>query len=372
MSSSKRLSLMVGALLASGCATTAPPPVAVAPVETPAAPAAAERIDRWPTVQSRVTRDPAVEARIDQILARMTIEEKVAQIIQPDINSITPADVRKYKFGSILAGGNSAPNGNDKSSGADWLKLADAFWDASESAQWAGERIPIIFGIDAVHGHANIPGATIFPQNIGLGAMRDPDVIRRIGEITAKEMTVTGLDWDFSPTLAVVRDDRWGRSYEGFSENPEVVRSYAGQMIEGLQGVPGTPGFLGAGRVVATAKHFVGDGGTAGGKDQGDNLSTPKELRDIHGAGYPPAIEAGVQAVMASFSSVRGEKVHGDRDLLTGALKQDMGFDGLVVGDWNAHGQVPGCTKGDCPATFNAGVDVFNVPEDWKALYANM
>ncbi|HEX8064231.1 MAG TPA: exo 1,3/1,4-beta-D-glucan glucohydrolase [Allosphingosinicella sp.] len=326
---------------------------------------------RWPAVKSRVARDPAAEARIDAVLRDMSLEEKVAQIIQPDISSITPEDVRRYKFGSILAGGNSSPGGKETAPAAEWLKLADRFWEASRSADWNGGNIPLMWGIDAVHGHANVVGATIFPQNIGLGAMRDPELVRRIGEVTAREMVATGLDWDFSPTLAVVRDDRWGRTYEGFSEDPEIVRAYAGKMIEGLQGTPGTDAFMGAGRVIATAKHFAGDGGTAGGKDQGDNPSSPKQLRDIHGAGYAPAIEAGVQAVMASFSSVRGEKVHGDRDLLTGALKSEMGFDGLLVGDWNAHGQVPGCTNVSCPASINAGLDMFMAPDSWKGLYEN-
>jgi beta-glucosidase len=371
MSSSKRLSLVIGALLASGCATT-PPPAPVVPAEAPVAPAAPERTDRWPAVQSRVAIDPAMEQRIDKIIARMSVEEKVAQTIQPDIGSVTPADMRKYKFGSILAGGNSAPNGEDvKSTGADWLKLADEYWEAANSADWAGEKIPPIFGIDAVHGHANVPGATIFPQNIGLGAARDADLIEKIGEVTAREMTVTGLEWDFSPTIAVARDDRWGRSYESFSEHPEVVRAYSPRMIEGLQGKAGTPDFMGPGRVIGTVKHFVGDGGTDGGKDQGDNLSTPEQLRDIHGVGYPPAIEAGVQSVMASFSSVRGEKVHGDRDLLTGALKEDMSFNGFVVGDWNAHGQVPGCTNTNCPQSINAGLDMYMAPDSWKGLYEN-
>ena len=196
--------------------------------------------DRWPAVRSQVARNPAQEARIEAVLARMSLEEKVGQVIQPDISSVTPEEVRRYKLGSILAGGNSSPGGKETAPAAEWLKLADAFWNASNSADWAGERIPLMWGIDAVHGHANIVGATIFPQNIGLGAMRDPELIRRIGEVTAREMVVTGIDWDFSPTLAVVRDDRWGRTYEGFSEDPEIVRAYAGQMVEGLQGRAGT------------------------------------------------------------------------------------------------------------------------------------
>ena len=312
-----------------------------------------------------------MERRISTILARMTIEEKVAQIIQPDISSITPSEVRQYKFGSILAGGNSSPGGKETAPPADWLKLADDYWNAARGASWAGEAIPLMWGIDAVHGHSNIIGATIFPQNIGLGAARNPALIRRIGEVTAREMAVTGFDWDFSPTLAVVRDDRWGRTYEGFSEDPDIVRLYAGAMVEGLQGRAGTKEFLGNGKVIATAKHFVGDGGTLGGKDQGDNPASPRELRDIHGAGYAPAIGAGVQAVMASFSSVRGRKLHGDRALLTGALKLDMGFDGLLVGDWNAHGQVPGCTNDSCAAAINAGLDMFMAPDSWKALYTS-
>ena len=333
-----------------------------------AAPAQADP-NGWPNVHSRVAQDPAMEARINAILAKMPVEEKVAQIVQPDISSVTPADMTKYKFGSILAGGNSAPGGNERAPGSEWLKLADAFWNAANSANWVGERIPTMWGIDAVHGHANIVGATIFPQNIGLGAMRDPELIKKIGEVTAREMAVTGIDWDFSPTLAVVRDDRWGRTYEGFSEDPEIVRSYAGKMVEGLQGVPGTPEFLGAGKVIATAKHFVGDGGTANGKDQGDNPSTDQQIRDIHGAGYPPAVEAGVQTVMASYNSVRGQKMHGNRDLMTNRLKGDMHFDGFIVGDWNAHGQVPTCTTTSCAAAINAGLDMFMAPDSWKGIY---
>jgi beta-glucosidase len=325
----------------------------------------------WPSVHSRVARDPAVEARIERILKQMSVEEKVGQTIQADISAVTPEDARKYKLGSILAGGNSAPHDDNKAPAADWLKQADAFWNASQAAEWSGEKIPLIYGIDAVHGHANIVGATIFPQNIGLGAARDPELMKRIGQVTAEEMAATGFDWDFSPTLAVVRDDRWGRTYEGFSEDPSIVRTYAGKMVEGLQGRAGTKDFLGPRHVMSSAKHFVGDGGTAGGKDQGDNPAGPSEIRDIHGAGYPPAIEAGVQNVMSSFSSIRGVKMAGNTALLTGALKGDMHFDGFVVDDWNAHGQVPGCTNTSCAAAMNAGVDMFMAPDSWKGLYEN-
>lgn len=325
----------------------------------------------WPAVTSSPGINSAQEARIGAILARMSFEEKVGQIIQPDIASITPEEVRRYKFGSILAGGNSSPGGKENAPPSEWLKLADAYWKASRAAEWNGDAIPLMWGIDAVHGHANVVGATIFPQNIGLGATRNPELMRRIGEVTAREMVVTGFDWDFSPTLAVVRDDRWGRTYEGFSEDPQIVSSYAGKMVEGLQGSTVGTQFMGPGRVIATAKHFVGDGGTASGKDQGDNPSSFEQLRDMHGAGYPPAIAAGVQAVMASFSSTRGTKVHGDHELLTTGLKGDMSFDGLVVGDWNAHGQVPGCSNTSCPQSINAGLDMFMAPDSWKLLYDN-
>lgn len=324
---------------------------------------------RWPSVQSRVPKDPAIEERVERILARMSLEEKVGQIIQADISSIKPDELRRYKLGSILAGGNSAPGGNEEATPADWLKQADAYWDAAMGADWQGEKIPIMFGIDAVHGHANIVGATIFPHNIGLGAMRDPALIRKIGEVTALEMTVTGHDWDFSPTIAVPRDDRWGRTYEGYSEDPSVQRAYAPAMVEGLQGRAGAKGFLGPDKVIATVKHFVGDGGTTDGKDQGDTPASDREVRDIHGAGYPPAIEAGAQSVMASYNSIRREKMHGNRALLTGALKGDMNFDGLVVGDWNGHGQVPGCSNTSCAASINAGLDMFMAPDSWKGLY---
>lgn len=324
---------------------------------------------RWPRVEPAIAPDAAMEKRIDTLLGQMSDADKVGQVIQPDIASFTPDDMRRYRFGSYLAGGNSGPGGNDKAPAAEWLKLADTMWDAALAGRDPALAIPTMWGIDAVHGHANIIGATIFPQNIGLGAARNPDLIRRIGEITATEMAVTGIDWDFSPTLAVVRNDRWGRSYEGFSEDPSIVASYAGAMVEGLQGEPGDRGFLRDGRVIATAKHFVADGGTTDGVDQGDARATPAQVRDIHGAGYPPAIGAGVQAVMASFSSINGRKLSGDPTLLTGALRDQIGFDGLVVGDWNAHGQVPGCTNTSCPQAFNAGMDVFMAPDSWKGLY---
>ncbi|HUP44122.1 MAG TPA: glycoside hydrolase family 3 N-terminal domain-containing protein [Thermoanaerobaculia bacterium] len=325
----------------------------------------------WPQVPRALPRDAALEKRIDALMARMTLEQKVGQVIQPAITNVTPADVRNYHLGSVLNGGGGWPGDVRKATPADWLALADAFYDASMDTRDGRPAIPVMWGTDAVHGHNNIVGATLFPHNVGLGAMRNPDLMKRIGEVTAREMRATGQDWDFSPTVAVARDDRWGRAYESWSEEPEIVRLYAQRIIEGLQGAPRAPGFLGRGKVIATAKHFIGDGGTEGGRDQGNTLATEVELRDIHGAGYGGALRAGVQAIMASYNSWHGRKLHGIGELLTDVLKNRMGFDGLVVGDWNGHGQVAGCTNASCPQAFNAGIDIFMVPEDWKQLYEN-
>ncbi len=336
--------------------------------EPAAAPAAADT-NPWPQVAWPLAEDAALEKRITDLIATMTVEEKVGQLVQGDIASITPDDVRKYRLGSILAGGNSDPGGRYDASPAEWLALADAFYEASMDTSQGGKAIPVIFGIDAVHGQSNIVGATLFPHNIGLGATRNPDLLRRIGEVTALETRTTGMEWAFAPTVAVPQDDRWGRSYEGYSESPEIVASYAGAMVEGLQGKVGTPGFLDGRHVIASVKHFLGDGGTTNGKDQGDTKISEADLVRIHGAGYPPAIAAGAQTVMASFNSVNGEKMHGNKPYLTDALKGRMHFGGFVVGDWNGHGQVKGCTNTDCPATINAGLDMAMASDSWKGFY---
>lgn len=336
--------------------------------DRPAATAGAAS-DPWPQVTWPLAADPALEKRITDLMAAMTVEEKVGQLVQGDIASLTPDDVRRYRLGSILAGGNSDPGGRYDASPAKWLALADAFYDASMDTSKGGKAIPLLFGIDAVHGQSNIIGATLFPHNIGLGATRNPELLRQIGGITALETRVTGMEWTFAPTVAVPQDDRWGRSYEGYSESPEVVASYAGAMVEGLQGRVGTPEFLDGRHVIASVKHFLGDGGTTDGKDQGDTRISEPDLVRIHAAGYPPAIAAGAQTAMASFNSVNGEKMHGHRHYLTDVLKGRMNFGGFVVGDWNGHGQVKGCTTTDCPATINAGLDMAMASDSWEGFY---
>jgi len=328
-------------------------------------------IEAWPAIKSPIAQDLEIEERIKSLVAAMSVEEKVGQIIQTEIQHVTPKDIKDYHIGSVLNGGGSLPNRNKYAPPAEWLAMADAFYDASMDTSDGGQAIPIIWGSDAVHGHNNVIGATIFPHNIGLGAMRNPDLMRQVGTVTAREMRVTGIDWTFAPTLAVVQNDRWGRTYESYSEDPAVVRSYAGELVYGLQGVPGTPEFLDVNHVVATAKHWVGDGGTEGGDDQGDTAISEAELRDIHAQGYVSALEAGVQTAMASFSSWNDKKMHGHDYMINGVLKERMGLDGLVVGDWNGHGQVKGCTNASCAASLNAGVDLFMVIEDWKELYNN-
>jgi len=325
----------------------------------------------WPAVRPTVPFDTTIEAYVTGLLAQMTLEQKVGQMVQGEIQHVTPEDVREYHLGSVLNGGGSFPGAAKDATVADWVALADAYYEASMDTTGGRLAIPIIWGTDAVHGHNNVIGATLFPHNIGLGAARNGDLLQAIGAATALEVRATGLDWTFAPTLAVVRDDRWGRTYEGYAEDPEIVRQLAGRMVTGLQGAASSPEFLDADHVLATAKHFLGDGGTDGGIDQGDNLSTERELLDIHAQGYFPALEAGAQTVMASFNSWRGEKIHGNHYLLTEVLKERMGFDGFVVSDWNGIGQVAGCTNDSCAAAINAGIDMIMVPEDWKAIITN-
>jgi len=321
----------------------------------------------WPAAKSPpALTSPATERRIAKMIAAMTLEQKIGQMIQADISAVTPEDLARYPLGSILAGGNSGPWGDERADAAKWARLVGEFRKASAKA---GAGIPMLFGIDAVHGHSNLPGATIFPHNIGLGAARDPALIQRIGAVTAAEVAASGIDWTFAPTLAVPQDLRWGRSYEGYAADPALVVAYARAMTIGLQGplLPGKP--LAADKVAATAKHFLADGGTDGGKDQGDALISERELIARHAQGYPASINAGALTVMASFSSWNGAKNHGNQSLLTDVLKGRMGFQGLIVGDWNGHGQIPGCTVTDCARTFTAGLDLAMAPNSWKGLF---
>ena len=304
---------------------------------------------------------------IEQLIDGMTIEEKVGQVIQGDLDFISPEDVKKFKIGSVLNGGNTAPNGDKYSSVQDWKNLSKEFYDASPT--YKGIKVPVLWGTDAVHGHNNVIGATLFPHNIGLGASGNVDLMRSIGEAIALEVLSTGVAWTFAPTVAVPQDDRWGRTYEGFSEDPILVSKLGKAFVLGLQGEGET--LLDGNHVIATAKHFMGDGGTFEGVDQGNTRISETGLREIHGYPYFDALDACAQTVMASFNSWNGKKLHGYKELLTDILKADMQFDGFVVGDWNGHGQVESCSNAKCAQSFNAGVDMFMVPENWKDLLRN-
>jgi beta-glucosidase len=320
----------------------------------------------WPKIASPVTKDAAMEKRIAEIVAGMTLEQKVGQMTQAEIRSVTPSQVRKYYIGSILNGGGAWPEMNKHASVADWARLSAQFYEASMSTDMQ-TPVPVIWGTDAVHGHNNVFGAVLYPHNIGLGAARDPRLVGDIARQTAAAVRATGITWVFAPTLAVVQNPRWGRTYESYSSDPELVREYARYYVRGLQG-----DLKGGAFAVATAKHFIGDGGTFNGKDQGENQYSLSEMINVHGPGYYGALEAGAQTVMASYNSwndvaagVNHGKMHGAGDMISGVLKDKMGFDGLVVSDWNAIEQVPGCERAHCPQAINAGVDLFMVPDDW-------
>jgi beta-glucosidase len=323
----------------------------------------------WPTRPAAVP-DAALEARIERLLAGMSLAQKVGQMTQPEIKSITPAEVTSYAIGSVLNGGGTWPGNNKYASVADWLALAKAYHQASLAAPGG---IPLIWGTDAVHGHNNVVGATLFPHNIGLGASGDAALVQEVAAATAKAVRATGIQWVFAPMVGVARDARWGRTYESFSENPAIVARLGAAQVRGLQGK-----LKDDANVVATAKHFIGDGGTDQGRDQGINKSRRADMVAVHGAGYVAALDAGAQTVMASFNSWHDEaagidygKIHGSRALLTGVLKEKLGFDGLIVSDWNGIGQVPGCSNTSCPQAIKAGIDMVMVPEDWRAFIKN-
>jgi beta-glucosidase len=355
---------------AAGCALLAEmlllsPAVARSSGASPAA-------SRWPTAQVRnpAARNAAAdEAFIRRVVAGMTLEQKIGQMTQPNIWSVTPDDVRHYYLGSVLNGGGAWPGQRKHASVGDWLALSQAFYDASMSTDLP-VKIPVIWGTDAVHGHNNVFGATIFPHNVGLGAAHDPALLTRVGHATARAVRATGITWAFAPAVAVAQNPRWGRSYESYSSDPALVRSYAEAITRGLQG-----DLKGGDDVLATPKVWIGDGATSHGNEQGEIRTSEGELIRVHAAGFYGALKGGAQTVMASYASWTDTaanrpwgKMHGNRYLMTDVLKQRLGFDGFVVSDWNGIEQVPGCTKSHCPQAINAGIDLVMVPDDWKAF----
>jgi beta-glucosidase len=299
------------------------------------------------------------KTRAESLLGQMRLEHKLGQMIQAERASTTPDDVERYHLGSVLSGGGSVPGANRTE---DWVAMNDAYWMASMSTAEGRLPIPLLYAIDAIHGNANVLGATVFPHNIGLGAARDPELIERLARVCAEEVLATGLDWTFAPTLAVVRNIKWGRTYESFSEDSDVVASYAAHYVRGLQGALDDNG------VIACAKHWIGDGGTTGGVDQGDTAISEEELLKVHAAPYLPALQAGVLTVMASFNSWNREKCHASRYLLTDVLKGRLGFDGFVVSDWDGVDQLDDDLATALATAINAGVDMVMVSVDWKRM----
>ncbi len=315
--------------------------------------------------------EASVQERVDDLLSRMTLREKIGQMTQADKARISPQYVKQINIGSVLSGGGSVPNPNTPES---WARMYDQYQKAALETRLG---IPIIYGVDSVHGHNNLKGATIFPHNIGLGATRDPDLVERVAEITALETAATGLDWNFSPCVAVVRDIRWGRTYESFGENPELQRLLTAAYIRGTQG----PNNEMSGRyMVGTAKHYIGDGATIWGTgegnfmiDQGDVRISEEELREIHLPAYKDAIEAGVGSIMVSFSSFNGLKMHAHKYLITDVLKEELGFDGLVVSDWQGIQRINSPTYyHQIVKSVNAGIDMFMAAYTWPAFTRNL
>ncbi|HZM79037.1 MAG TPA: glycoside hydrolase family 3 N-terminal domain-containing protein [Candidatus Limnocylindrales bacterium] len=288
----------------------------------------------------------------------MSLDEKLGQMTQAERTAVTNADITNFRLGSLLSGGGSAPSPNNATS---WANMYDGFQNAALATPLG---IPLIYGADAVHGHNNVVGATIFPHNIGLGATRDPVLVQNIGRATAEEVSGTGIDWDFAPCLCVARNDRWGRTYESFGEKPELPTQMA-TIITGLQG----SSLNGPASVMATAKHYVGDGGTTNGTDQGNTQLTEAELRAIHLPPFQEAVRRNVGSVMISYNSWNGVKLHGHQFLISTVLKGELGFSGFVVSDWNGIDQIDGAggfTAAEVRTAINAGIDMVMVPNDWR------
>jgi beta-glucosidase len=298
---------------------------------------------------------------VDALLAQMTLDEKIGQMTQVDKTALKDGrEIHDLFNGSVLSGADSLPKPNEP---ATWAAMYDGYQSQALATRLG---IPLIYGVDAVHGHGGCKGATIFPHNIGLGCTRSPELVEQIARITAREMAGTGLDWNFAPCIAVARDDRWGRTYEAFGETAELAESLGAAAVRGYE--TATDGTA----VLATAKHYLADGGTVGGKDRGDAQISEEELRRVHFPGYVAAIKAGVGSVMVSFSSWNGQPMHGNKHLITDVLKGELGFAGLVVTDWAAIDLMgPDYTK-DIELAINAGIDMVMVPIKFRDFIARL
>lgn len=313
---------------------------------------------------NQILQDKVIQQKVDALLSSMTLDEKIGQMTQADRMTCTPEQVKQYHLGSVLSSAGSCPEGN---SPQDWVAMNDAYWRASTYQDSQHIGIPIFYGLDAIHGNNNVDGATIFPHNIGLGAANEPQLISRIAQITTKEVLATGVDWAFAPTLAVARDYRWGRTYESYAEVPEITTQYAPEIIRGLQG-----NLSNEDNILACAKHWIGDGGTLHGVDQGDTIISWEKLKAIHVPPYEAAIKAGVLSIMVSFSSWNGEKCHSHRFLLVDTLKQSMGFDGVLISDMQGIDYLADDFYLAVAQGVNAGIDMFMVPRNWQLFIEHL
>ncbi len=296
-----------------------------------------------------------LQKQVGALLAQMTLDEKIGQMVQVDSEALTDkGDVQKYFLGSVLSGGGHAPEGGN--SAQSWLDSVTWFEDKALQTRL---KIPLLYGIDAVHGHNNIDGAVIFPHHIGMGATHDPKLVERAERVTAEEVAGTGIRWAFAPCIAVAQDERWGRTYESFGESPALVSELGAAAIRGFQGEQLSASST---SVLACAKHFIGDGGTQNGVDQGNTICSETTLRKLFLPPYRAAIKAGVGSIMVSFSSWNGQKMSGNKFLLTDVLKNELGFKGFLISDWAAIDQLSPDYKHDVEQSINAGMDMVMIP----------
>ena len=305
----------------------------------------------------------SIKQQVNVLMSQMTLAQKIGQMIQAERLSCSPEDVKKYHLGSVMSGAGSLPENNDLEN---WLKTTESYWQASMVKDDNHLAIPLLYGVDAIHGHNNLKGATIFPHNIGLGAADDVNLIKRIAEITRKEVLATGIDWVFAPNLAVAQNNQWGRFYESYSQTPELVNKYTNNIIEGLQGKLHGEG------VIACVKHWVGDGATSHGIDQGDANISWEELSKTHIKPYISALKSGAMTVMASFNSWNGNKCHGHKYLLTDVLKKQLNFSGFIVSDMNGIDYLCDDFYLSVAKGVNAGIDMFMLPDNWKQFIRHL
>jgi beta-glucosidase len=300
---------------------------------------------------------------LEGLLARMTLDEKIGQMTQVDRSALRDGrELADFFIGSVLSGGDSLPKPNTPET---WADLYDRFQSQALSTRLG---VPLLYGIDAVHGQSGVKGAVIFPHSVGLGCTRSPEIVEAAARITAREVAGTGIDWTFAPCIAVPRDDRWGRAYEGYGESPELAESLGAAAIRGFQNPPAPDGT----GILACAKHFLADGGTFGGKDRGDARISEEELRRIHLPGYAAAVKAGVATVMASYSSWNGQPMHANQHLITDVLKGELGFTGFVVSDWSAIDRLSPDYVRDIEIGVNAGIDMVMVPIRYREFIAGL